>query len=646
MKFTTLKGQNFLTLSAFEVRLNDRGLNLIQGANDDDTSASSNGAGKSSLVDAICWCLFGSTARGAKGDAVVNRAAKKNTHVSLDMLEGEVTYRVTRYRKHAEHKNQLQLVAISATGTVDMTKGTDAETQKVVEQVLGCSEEVFKAAVYSGQEIMPDLPRMTDRELKRLIEEAAGLQRIERSYEIARERMRAAASACEREKSTLLAEQSALASVTTDIENLTRDADAWESERSARVASTDSNLARVESELRTAATDAMALKPAETAALARIKAIEEQMAGHRALVDASRTAADRAMAAERAVEQHKLKAAQDLVDRIDRQIANVDAEMSKPCPECGKPHTAADREEYLAHRTAHREKAVADLAEIKGQVRAQLEVLAKARADAKSAAEAVPDVSELLHERKGHDKTVRDMQDLMARVERLKLDRQALREQKALRESEPNPLVPTVESAKARQAALIARVAAAKDNVAKSEHALLVAEMVVKVFGPAGVRAEILDTVTPFLNARTSEYLGVLSDGNISAVWTTLSKSASGDLKEKFSIEVTHAKGGDSFALISGGEKRKVRLACALALQDLVASRAAKPIDLWIGDEIDDALDTDGLERLMVILDLKTREHGTVLVISHSDLRDWVDNVTVVRKAELFRSTVEGALTE
>lgn len=53
-------------------------------------------------------------------------------------------------------------------------------------------------------------------------------------------------------------------------------------------------------------------------------------------------------------------------------------------------------------------------------------------------------------------------------------------------------------------------------------------------------------------------------------------------------------------------------------------SRATKPINLWIADEIDYALDESGLERLMVVLDRKARERGTVLIISHqSGLKDW-----------------------
>ena len=95
---------------------------------------------------------------------------------------------------------------------------------------------------------------------------------------------------------------------------------------------------------------------------------------------------------------------------------------------------------------------------------------------------------------------------------------------------------------------------------------------------------------------------------------------------------VENGKGGKSFGLLSGGEKRKVQIASALALQDLVSRRATKPIDLFIGDEIDNALDPAGLERLMTILEEKARERGSVLVISHADLKDWIANVILVIK--------------
>ncbi len=60
-----------------------------------------------------------------------------------------------------------------------------------------------------------------------------------------------------------------------------------------------------------------------------------------------------------------------------------------------------------------------------------------------------------------------------------------------------------------------------------------------------------------------------------------------------------------------------------MAWKERVSNRASKNIDLFIGDEIDDALDTAGLERLMGILESKARERGTVLIISHKEMKSW-----------------------
>ncbi|MDM1663815.1 SMC family ATPase, partial [Escherichia coli] len=140
--------------------------------------------------------------------------------------------------------------------------------------------------------------------------------------------------------------------------------------------------------------------------------------------------------------------------------------------------------------------------------------------------------------------------------------------------------------------------------------------------------------VTPFLHIRTAEYLNTLSDGNIVAVWSTMETTKKGEYRDKFNISVIKTGSSKSFQTLSGGEKRKVRIACSLALQDLVASRASKNIELFIGDEIDDALDTAGLERLMGILEAKARERGTVMIISHKEMKSWFREIITVEVKE------------
>ena len=106
---------------------------------------------------------------------------------------------------------------------------------------------------------------------------------------------------------------------------------------------------------------------------------------------------------------------------------------------------------------------------------------------------------------------------------------------------------------------------------------------------------------------------------------------------------MTNDKGAKSFKGLSGGEKRKVRIATYLALQDLVATRAVKPVNIFVADEVDHALDQPGLERLMTLLERKARDRGTVLVISHNSLADWCDQIVTVTKAG-GKATVSGAV--
>ena len=102
--------RNFLIISEVDAILSGRGLTRIAGENLDDTTSSSNGSGKSCILEAVYWCLFGDTLRSIKSaDGVVNNNVKKDCSVIVQMTEGDVKYRVERYRKHSKKKNNLYL---------------------------------------------------------------------------------------------------------------------------------------------------------------------------------------------------------------------------------------------------------------------------------------------------------------------------------------------------------------------------------------------------------------------------------------------------------------------------------------------------------------------------------------------------------
>lgn len=660
MDFHSVFIENFLTIGqGKEIFLRDRGINLLQGENLDDSSAESNGSGKSSIPDAICWALYGITARGESGDAIVNRTVGANTRVILKLIDDDVLYVVTRTRKYAG-SNDLSLRKVKGSATAilaaphsthpieDLTLGTTAQTQERITALMGCSADVFTAAVYAGQEQMPDLPGMTDKQLKKLIEEAAGIDRLSEAH------MRAAsvALAASRAHVELKNMVDDLAATIAKTKNSFSDAGRNKSEW---LVKNDAHIAKLEKDVESRRAE----HAEKTKELSRFIGIEPEVVKRQADL---KSQIDGYSLQKSRVSEYRSKVVDPADVELLREEAKINSltkELHELCkkrdewlesksPDCSQCGQAIVTEEHRAKAL----KTMSDAIDAKSSALDAQQRAHTARADRVAALHdtyntmlsELVDPSDLLKKLSAINSKMLTLQDMKAKVTQAALNLESASEALAVAKGTVNPHQELFDQLFREIAVIGASLSSATAKCEEAHDYSEVCKSVVEVFGPAGVRAHILDTVTPYLNAKTAEYLTALSDGHITARWTTLTRTKAGELREKFGIEVSNDMGADSFKGLSGGEKRKVRLACMLALQDLVASRATKPINLLLCDEIDDALDAPGLERLLGILEKKGRERGTVIVISHRQLSDWIDNVTVVTKKGGV-STIEGALT-
>lgn len=634
MRILSVDIENFLTLTEARVNLDNRGLVLVQGVNLEDSSAQSNGAGKSSIADALCWALYGVTAREESGDQVVNDKAGKNTRVCVTVEDDGAIYQIIRHRKHKVHKNSLQVTMDAGAGQQDLTRGTDKLTQEVVNQIIGCSLEVFTGSICAGQEKMPDLPAMTDKFLKLLIEEAAGTTALEAAYTLASTKVKAAKQAYDATKMVLAQNEAQATMLESQRVMAEQDGQMWEAQRRDQIATLKEQIDtrwRPEFEAADKAVDdanlpeIMRLMSAIDTKLASVAQENVQLA-------ALQRAASAADATVKVVEAEARRAITEF-QRAETAITEVRHQIGCACKACGRDITeaevAAAEAAAIQTRDASRANAVA--------VGAKLKDAQSAAQTATGALEAfratLTDVSAETARRSELESQQRHAQGLITQRDNLAKAAEADERTIAALEAQVSPY-------SARIAALDEAIAKARSIVTANEGELAVRLTTLdleseaqRVFAPAGVRARILDDVTPYLNDQTSKYLSVLSDGNISAQWQTLTVNKAGELKEKFAINVSSTISSKTFKGLSGGEKRKVRVATALALQDLVATRAAKPIQLFIGDEVDHALDAAGLERLMIVLREKAAERGTVLVISHNSLKDEISQVLTVERS-------------
>jgi DNA repair exonuclease SbcCD ATPase subunit len=636
MKITDVWGKDFLTLGEVAFSLNNSGLCLIQGVNKDDTSSDSNGSGKSSIADLINWTIWGTTARGLSGDSII-RDGQKEAKGSLILMDEDTEEFWAIERSRKKGKETLDVTFSNPTQEpVKISYGTIKLTQEAIAKIIGCSEEVFRSGIYIGQEALVDLPALTDKRLKETIEEAAGVQVLERAYEIARDRARKAGSDLDSAVAHHDRNVSALANAELSELNLGASVSSWETIKHDTI-----NKAEL------IVTEKQTYYDHQVHISAMLSIKEPKWKGDRDRCDKElisfndeRKEESRLLGLVAGASRAETVATGDLrrkvVDfkKLQEDLLNINSTIGQPCSECGTAMT----EDHVSHASkaissripAKRMEAVT--AKSVWQTTQEATISAQAALDAHTVT--MRDPSTVTAERDTCMVKLREIDDARRVVLQAKEDCKRAYDNLKAEQTKINPYHKMLKE----QQELIVNLGMAKDAseviVQAKDAELAMLTNAVQVYSPAGVRAHILDEVTPFLNDRTSDYLGTLSDGNIQATWNTLSLNAKGELKERFAIDVTHAHGGKQFAALSGGEKRKVRLACALALQDLVASRATKPINLWIGDEIDNALDDAGLERLMMVLQKKAKDRGSVLIISHSNLTDWIDTVWTVTKQD------------
>ncbi|HBQ5248912.1 TPA: AAA family ATPase [Klebsiella pneumoniae] len=632
MKFLTLEVENFMALANAKVELDQRGLVLIQGVNAGDSSAASNGAGKSTLMNSLMWCIYGETSHGVKGDDVLSTGHEKNCRVKVTIEDEGKRYAIIRHRKHKEFKNRL--IVRGEDG--DMTKGKDSLTQEFVERLIGASKEVFMASIYASQEAMPDLPGMSDKNLKTIVEEAAGVDRLTKAYAIARERANAAAARMETTKTKMDACLSLVESAQNELESAKTSSEAWERDRSERLdvaradlVGAEVTLTEVEMELRSLPEQIRDTENAIGKEREKLASKEE----HDAKLVKVRGAITDIRASIRITENIQ-KEAMQRARALKVKAEEVNTKVGEPCPTCGKAYCVEDlstvKESFVEQARSEISQAQASAT----SVAKYQEHLEKALKIESSLVASTPDVSAIISRieqltkelgtLRHREKEVVAVEALVARA-RSEVDRIT---------KEINPFLAVIKRHEESLAANKSNYGVLKTELKNIQEQALLLDKARQVYSPAGVRSHILTSVTPFLNAQTAEYLNTLSDGNIVAEWSTMESTKKGEWRDKFNISVRKIGASKTFQTLSGGEKRKVRIACSLALQDLVASRASKNIELFIGDEIDDALDTAGLERLMGILEAKARERGTVMIISHKEMKSWFREIITVEVKE------------
>jgi DNA repair exonuclease SbcCD ATPase subunit len=142
MKINSVEIENFLSIKKDKVNFDSfKGLVQVKGKNKDTKPFSSNGAGKSALIEAVVFALFGKTIRKTTEKSVTHVQSKEACKVVLK-VNNNVT--VTRTKKPPS--------LIVDVGGTNCTKEGIQQTQQYLEETLNTNYNIFLASIVFGQQ--------------------------------------------------------------------------------------------------------------------------------------------------------------------------------------------------------------------------------------------------------------------------------------------------------------------------------------------------------------------------------------------------------------------------------------------------------------------------------------------------------------
>jgi len=175
-KIKDLTVKNFMSVgnTTQAVNFDRQDLTLVLGENLDlggDDSGARNGTGKTTIINALSFALYGNALTNIKKDNLINKTNGKNMMVCIDFEKDGVNYRIERGRK----PNIMKFfVGDTEKEITDDAQGDSRETQAEIERMLGMSHDMFKHIVALNTYTEPFLS-LRSNDQRTIIEQLLGI---------------------------------------------------------------------------------------------------------------------------------------------------------------------------------------------------------------------------------------------------------------------------------------------------------------------------------------------------------------------------------------------------------------------------------------------------------------------------------------
>lgn len=587
--FKSLSIKNFMSFGnvSHHLELDTPQLTLVLGENLDvpaEAGGSRNGVGKSSILNAICFALYGEPISNIKMDNLINLTNEKNLEVSLTFEHTGVNYRIERGRKPNYFRFFVDDKLYDEEGgeSKNIAQGESRETQKDVQKIIGISCELFKQIVGLNTLSLPFLsqPAKNQREL---IEELLRIAELSEKAEKLKENLKQTKEFIAVEELKIKSIKDSNEKVQKTIEDLKKRSFLWETKH----------------------TNAISVLETDIESLLNLN-IDEEIDDHKKY--STYTLYNAQSIKLKNDKNYKAKQHLDIITRKNQYETNLDDVENNSCPTCHQ-HVHSETQDEIKSSVEQKIKSIND----------QEGVLTQEIKDLETAFNTlIKQISDLGEIKKPFYKTVEE-----AYSHRSKLESMAGQLQSLLDDHNPYDTQMITQQEDLLQTIDVEYLQTL--NVLREHQEFLYKLLTNK---DSAVRKKIIEQNLNYLNYRLGYYIEKLGLPHNVLFMNDLS------------VNITEHGRELDFGNLSKGEGTRLILGLSFAFRDVYES-VETPINLVYIDEIlDSGIDGAGLENAIKLLKQMVRDQNrNIFLVSHrEELIPRVENILTVRKENGFSS--------
>jgi DNA repair exonuclease SbcCD ATPase subunit len=578
LKIKNITVKNFMSVGNVTqaVHFDNAGLTLVLGNNVDlGGDGSRNGTGKTTIVNALSYALYGNALYNIKKDNLVNKTNNKQMLVTVDFEKDGIDYRIERGRKPNVFRFMVNNVDNLEDSTDEM-QGEGRLTQIAIEKVLGMSHTMFKHILALNTYTEPFLS-MRANDQRELIEQLLGITQLSEKADILKELVKKSKDSIQEETYRIKGIEEANERINKSIADVERRQRVWDKNRSTRLTEIDSEL--------------LALRQINVADEIAAHAAFDEFNQQKIQIDTLTS------------EIAKLNSQVDReVKRLEKAQADLNATLDHKCYACGQELHDEAHEKIISQKT--------DLV-------SESEVLInEIRSSISEYTEALDLIGELGVAPKTNYNTVQEAYEHQNKLQQLESESQRLKD-------ENDPYQEQIDTLKETGLQPVNWDEVNRLTELKDHQDFLLKLLTNK---DSFIRKKIIEQNLQFLNSRLEYYI------------TKLGLPHEVQFQSDLSVSIVQLGQDLDFDNLSRGERNRLILGLSWAFRDVFESMN-HPVNLVCIDElVDSGMDTVGVESALGLLKKMERDRNkNILLISHRDeLVGRVNNVLQVTKENGF----------